>query len=96
MIAPPPVVVARPVFAALLVDGAWGALTTRALQWQLHTDGRYGGLIDGDFGPMTRKALQNLLRTSGFYTGLIDGDFGRLSTRALQAFLNSRNHTWKG
>ena len=88
-IAPPPAVVARPVFAALLVDGSWGALTTRALQWQLRTDGHYGGLMDGDFGPMTKRALQSWLKGSGFYTGLVDGDFGPMTRRALQTLLRA-------
>ena len=89
VIAPPPAVVARPVFAALLVDGAWGAQTTRALQWQLRTDGHYGGLIDGDFGPMTKRALQSWLKGLGVYGGNVDGDFGPMTRRALQTLLRT-------
>ena len=89
VIAPPPAIIARPVFAALLVDGSWGAQTTRALQWQLRTDGHYGGLMDGDFGPMTKRALQSWLKGLGVYGGLIDGDFGPMTRKALQTLLRT-------
>lgn len=54
----------------LLVDGVWGAATTKALQ-------RWAGVpADGVIGPNTRKAVQRRLRVKQ------DGDWGPATTRA--------------
>lgn len=79
------------------VDGAWGALTTKALQRALgvEDDGvigpqtikalqrRIGAAPDGALGPQTRKALQRHLGVKQ------DGVWGTNTTRALQARLNA-------
>jgi surface antigen len=80
----------------LIVDGQWGAMTTRALQRWLgvEADGQIGpntrkglqrklGLEpDGAWGRVTRKQLQKALGVSA------DGDWGKQTIKALQRKLN--------
>lgn len=82
----------------LVVDGAWGTMTTKALQARLGVtaDGEIGpattralqtalgGItVDGDWGAATTSALQRFLGVNA------DGEIGSITTRALQAFLNT-------
>lgn len=68
--------VKAPAAGKLVVDGVWGANTTRALQKAL------GVTADGIIGPVTRKKLQSRL---GGLT--VDGVWGPATRRRLQQFL---------
>ena len=84
-------------FIPLAVDGSFGPLTTKALQWRLGvaTDGIFGSLTklalqrhlgvtaDGDIGPITIKALQRHVGVAQ------DGIWGPLTTEGLQRSLNA-------
>lgn len=59
----------------LLVDGVWGAKTTKALQAAL------GITVDGGLGPQTRKAVQKWAGLSGRD---VDGVWGRVTRKAIQ------------
>lgn len=61
--------------AAFTVDGIWGEVTTRVLQYRL------GVTIDGKLGTETYSALQRKIGAKD------DGQFGTLSREALQAWL---------
>ena len=60
-------------YCPLTVDGGFGPLTTKALQWVL------GVTPDGEFGPNTKKALQSHLHVP------VDGQIGPQTIKALQA-----------
>jgi hypothetical protein len=80
----------------LVIDGAWGPLTTARLQQWLHVpvDGVRGPITvralqgwvgcarDGVLGPITVKRLQQVLRVPR------DGHIGPITVRALQRWLN--------
>ena len=68
---PPPPTTGNP-FIPLAVDGSFGPLTTKALQWKL------GVATDGIFGPVTKMALQRHLGVTP------DGDIGPVTIMALQ------------
>jgi peptidoglycan hydrolase-like protein with peptidoglycan-binding domain len=68
---PPPPPGGNP-FTPLAVDGSFGPLTTKALQWKL------GVATDGIFGPVTKMALQRHLGVTP------DGDIGPVTIMALQ------------
>lgn len=84
-------------FIPLVVDGSFGPLTIKALQWKLKvaTDGVFGPLTkealqrylkvtaDGDIGPVTIEALQRHVGATA------DGVWGPLTTEALQRALNA-------
>jgi peptidoglycan hydrolase-like protein with peptidoglycan-binding domain len=84
-------------FIPLAVDGAFGPLTTEALQWRLGvaTDGIFGPLTklalqrhlgvtpDGIIGPITVEALQRHVGVAQ------DGIWGPLTTEGLQRSLNA-------
>lgn len=87
-----------PVPGRLVVDGIWGANTTRSLQRAIgaEVDGiigpetraklqkRLGGLVvDGIWGPATHKRLQAVLGVRP------DGIWGPITVRALQTALNA-------
>lgn len=59
-------------YLPLAVDGVFGPLTTKALQWKL------GVATDGIFGPITKEALQRYLHVTA------DGIIGPVTIRALQ------------
>lgn len=61
--------------AAFDVDGVWGEVTTRVLQYRL------GVTIDGKLGEQTYTALQRKIGATP------DGEFGDRSREALQAWL---------
>lgn len=69
--APPPPNTGNP-FTPLAVDGSFGPLTTKALQWRL------GVATDGIFGPLTKLALQRHLGVTA------DGVIGPITIKALQ------------
>lgn len=58
------------------VDGIFGLLSKRSLQWYLHVP------VDGVIGPITVKALQARVGAAQ------DGSWGPLTTKALQTALN--------
>lgn len=67
----------------LPVDGSFGAMTIKALQWKL------GVTQDGDFGPMSQQALQRYLHVT------VDGDIGPDTIKALQKHVGvSQNGKW--
>jgi peptidoglycan hydrolase-like protein with peptidoglycan-binding domain len=84
-------------FCPLAVDGDFGPMTIRALQWRL------GIATDGIFGPQSKMALQRYLKVPA--DGIIgpvtvralqkhvgaaqDGQWGPLTTEALQQALNA-------
>ena len=68
--------VERSIKAHLVVDGAWGPATTRALQWVLPIV-----RPDGVLGPTTIKALQRSLGVTA------DGAMGPTTIKALQRYL---------
>jgi peptidoglycan hydrolase-like protein with peptidoglycan-binding domain len=88
--------VTTPPSGKLVVDGIWGANTTRALQRALGVvaDGvigpvtrkvlqrHVGATADGVWGTGTKKALQRHLRVTA------DGNWGGITIRALQTRLN--------
>jgi peptidoglycan hydrolase-like protein with peptidoglycan-binding domain len=94
---PPPPPPDHNPFIPLAVDGSFGPLTTKALQWRLGvaTDGIFGPLTklalqrhlgvtpDGDIGPVTIKALQRRVGVSQ------DGIWGPQTTEGLQRSLNA-------
>ncbi|MGW9345580.1 peptidoglycan DD-metalloendopeptidase family protein [Streptomyces albidoflavus] len=79
--------------AAFTVDGVWGEVTSRVLQYRLGVgiDGKLGNETytalqrkigvnaDGDFGPISRKGLQRWLGVSQ------DGAIGPVTIKALQS-----------
>ena len=62
--APAPKPAAKPAVKGgkLVVDGRWGAATSRALQRFLKSKGHNPGKIDGRMGPKSWRALQEYLR----------------------------------
>ena len=97
----PPVPLPRPAphtqhVYPLVVDGAWGPVTTRHLQAFLHVgqDGKLGPVTaralqrglgvhqDGAIGPVTKRTLQRRLGVA------TDGAIGPVTVKALQRFLN--------
>jgi peptidoglycan hydrolase-like protein with peptidoglycan-binding domain len=98
--APAPPAPAGP--AKLVVDGNWGALTTKSEQRALGVtpDGvrgwntigaeqaRTGAKVDHVDGPDTRYHLQLRLQKLGYYKGRLDRIIGPATIRALQQALN--------
>lgn len=85
----------------LEIDGIFGTLTAKKLQYQLKQKGYYteaymaklgyNGIdcwIDGDFAFYTKLALQGYLKAKQYYKGYnIDGDFVYYSVLGLQKYL---------
>jgi hypothetical protein len=87
-----------------MVDGIFGARTTRALQTFLNAHSKEAGLVvwpfrievDGSFGPKSIIALQNFLNSACKEGGELEGAsplnvdsvYGPLTVKALQTFLN--------
>jgi peptidoglycan hydrolase-like protein with peptidoglycan-binding domain len=77
---PPPLPTRAPdgnPFTPLVVDGNFGPLTTKALQWKLKV------VTDGEFGPVSKEALQRHLNVTP------DGIIGPVTVRALQAHVGA-------
>ena len=77
---------------ALVVDGDFASLSTRAYQSMLKPLGYYTGYVDGVFGQETIKAEQRWLKKLGYYGGAIDGIRGTVTKKALQRFLKDKKY----
>jgi hypothetical protein len=67
----------------LTIDGSFGPMTTRALQWKLKVT------QDGTFGPGTKMAFQRYLHVT------VDGDIGPDTIKALQKHVGvTQNGSW--
>lgn len=76
---------------ALIIDGKWEKLTSRAYQLMLRdAAGTYKGAIDGNFSTLSKKAEQTWLAKLGWYKGKIDGVRGDMTIAALVGFLKSK------